>query len=211
MGYTVDCKEHWERVYGAKQATQVSWYALHLERSVAMIRAAAPASADIIDTGGGASTLVDDLLAFGYTKVSVLDVSSTALAVSKKRLGARAGMVKWIAGDVTSMHLPREAYDMWHDRTVFHFLTGPADRRAYVDLLTGSLKLGGHAIVATFSLEGPTRCSGLDVVRYSADNLSRELGPAFALRQETHETHRTPSGVEQNLMYCLFEKIKGAG
>ena len=204
-------KEHWERVYGAKQATQVSWYAPHLERSIAMIRTAADPSAEIIDVGGGASTLVDDLLALGYTKVSVLDVSNTALAAAKDRLGARAGMVKWIADDVTSVHLPRDAYDVWHDRAVFHFLTEPADRRAYVHVATGSLRLGGHAILAAFSLEGPTRCSGLDVVRYSAESLSRELGPAFALKQETHESHRTPSGAEQKFIYCLFERIEGAG
>jgi 2-polyprenyl-3-methyl-5-hydroxy-6-metoxy-1,4-benzoquinol methylase len=207
----MDRVEHWERVYGAKQATQVSWYAPHLERSIALIRSAADASAEIIDVGGGASTLVDDLLALGYTNVSVLDVSITALAVARERLGARAGMVKWIAGDVTSVHLPREAYDVWHDRAVFHFLTEPADRSAYVDLAAGSLTLGGHAILATFSLEGPTRCSGLDVVRYSAEDLSRELGPAFALKQETHESHRTPSGAEQKLIYCLFERIDHAG
>jgi SAM-dependent methyltransferase len=207
----MDREEHWEGVYGAKQATQVSWYAPHLERSIAMIRTAADPSAEIIDVGGGASTLVDDLLALGYTKVSVLDVSNTALAVAKDRLGAQAGIVKWIADDVTSVHLPREAYDVWHDRAVFHFLTEPADRSGYAHLATGSLRLGGHAILAAFSLEGPTRCSGLDVVRYSAESLSRELGPAFALKQETHESHRTPWGAEQKFIYCLFERIKGAG
>jgi 2-polyprenyl-3-methyl-5-hydroxy-6-metoxy-1,4-benzoquinol methylase len=206
----MDSEKHWERIYSAKQATQVSWYARHLERSIAMIRTAADTSAEIIDVGGGASTLVDDLLTLGYTKVSVLDVSNTSLAAAKERLDTRAGMVKWIAGDVTSVHLPRAAYDVWHDRAVFHFLTEPSDRRAYVDFATGSLKLGGHAILATFSIDGPTRCSGLDVVRYSSETLRRELGPAFALKQETHETHRTPSGEEQNFIYCLFERIKGA-
>ena len=206
----MDREEHWERVYGSKEATQVSWYAAHLERSLAMIQAAADASAEIIDVGGGASTLVDDLLALGYLKVSVLDVSNTALAVARERLGARAEMVKWIAGDVTSVHLPGETYDVWHDRAVFHFLTAPADRRAYADLAAGTLKPGGHAILAAFSLEGPTRCSGLDVIRYSAESLSRELGPAFALKQEIHESHRTPSDTEQKLIYCLFERIKGA-
>ncbi len=203
-------EDHWERIYGAKQATQVSWYAPHLGRSIAMIRAVADTAADIIDVGGGASTLVDDLLALGYTKVSVLDVSSTALAVSEKRLGARAGRVKWIAGDVTRVHLPTETYDLWHDRAVFHFLASPADRRAYADLAATSLKPGGHVILATFSLAGPTHCSGLDVVRYSAESLSQELGPAFALQQETHESHRTPSGSEQEFIYCLFERITGA-
>lgn len=205
----MDRKDHWERVYRTKQVTQVSWYAPHLERSVAMIKSVADASAAIIDVGGGASTLVDDLLALGYTKPTVLDVSNTALAVAKERLGARAGMIQWVVGDVTTVDLPRRAYHVWHDRTVFHFLTEPADRSAYVRVATESLKPGGHAILSTFSLEGPMRCSGLDVVRYSAGNLSRELGPAFVLKQEAHESHRTPSGAEQKLIYCLFERIEG--
>jgi SAM-dependent methyltransferase len=211
MEYTMNPEEHWERIYGAKQATEVSWYAPHLKRSIAMIRAAADTSAKVIDVGGGASTLVDDLLSLGYRTVSVLDVSTTALAVAQERLSALAGVVKWIAGDVTSVHLPREAYDVWHDRALFHFLTEPQDRRAYVDLATKSLKLGGYAILAAFSLDGPTQCSGLDVVRYSAEKLSRELGSPFALKQETHESHRTPLGTEQKLIYCLFERIKGTG
>ncbi|HYN20913.1 MAG TPA: class I SAM-dependent methyltransferase [Thermoanaerobaculia bacterium] len=204
----MDREEHWERVYGAKPATQVSWYAPHLERSIRIIRAVAHPPAEIIDVGGGASTLVDDLLALGYTNVSVLDISSTALAAAKARLGAQAAMVKWIVGDVTSMDLPREEYDVWHDRAAFHFLTEPADRRDYVELATSSLKVGAHAILAAYSLEGPTHCSGLDVVRYSAETMNRELGPAFALQQETHESHRTPSGAEQKFIYCLFERVK---
>lgn len=203
----MDRKEHWERVYGTKSVTQVSWYAPHLEQSIAMIRAVADASAAIIDVGAGASTLVDDLLTLGFTRVTLLDVSSAALAVTRERLGARAGMVQWIVGDVTGVDLPSKAYDVWHDRAVFHFLTEAADRRAYLRIATESLKLGGHVILASFSLEGPMRCSGLDVVRYSAENLSRELGPAFALKQETHESHCTPSGAEQKLLYCLFERV----
>jgi len=203
----MDRKEHWERVYGAKQPTQVSWYTPRLERSLAMIGSAAANSAAIIDVGGGASTLVDDLLDLGYTAVSVLDVSSSALAVSKDRLGARAAIVEWIAGDVTSVQLPRAKYDVWHDRAVFHFLTQPADRKAYADLAVGSLRVGGHAIIASFSLEGPKRCSGLDVARYAADTLSRELGPSFILEQEMHEAHHTPSGGVQSFMYCLFQRV----
>jgi len=201
-------EEHWERVYGTKPATQVSWYAPHLERSIAMIRAVATSEADIIDVGGGASTLVDDLLACGYGKVSVLDVSSAALRLATERLGARAGTVRWIPADVTNVRLPNEAYDVWHDRAVFHFLTGPADRRSYAELATASIRPGGHAIVAAFSLAGPRCCSGLDVVRYDADGLSRELGPAFALKEEIHELHRTPSGTEQDFLYCRFEKTR---
>ena len=203
----MDRKQHWERVYGAKPVTEVSWYAPHLEQSLAMIRTVADPSAAIIDVGAGASSLVDDLLDLGYPRVTLLDVSSAALAVTRVRLGARAEEILWIAGDVTTVDLFGKAYDVWHDRTVFHFLTEPADRRAYVRVATECLKPGGHAILATFSLEGPMRCSGLDVIRYDAESLSRELGPAFALRQETHESHCTPSGAKQSLLYCLFERV----
>jgi 2-polyprenyl-3-methyl-5-hydroxy-6-metoxy-1,4-benzoquinol methylase len=200
-------RQHWERVYREKKATQVSWYAPHLELSISMIRAVADPAAEIIDIGGGASTLVDDLLAAGYTRVSVLDVSEAALGVAKERLGESAARVNWIAGDVTSVNLPRESYVVWHDRAVFHFLTEPADRRAYLDRAAESLKPGGHMILATFSLEGPTRCSGLDVVRYNAESLSRELGRRFALRQQSPNVHRTPAGVDQHLICCSFERI----
>jgi SAM-dependent methyltransferase len=150
---------------------------------------------------------VDDLLAAGYTRLSVLDVSEAALAVARERLGAGAARVNWLASDITKVTLPRAAYVVWHDRAVFHFLTEPADRREYVDRAAESLKPGGHMILATFSLDGPTRCSGLDVVRYNAESLSRELGPRFALRQQSPEVHRTPSGVTQQMIYCSFERI----
>ena len=206
----MDRKQHWERVYAQKRPTEVSWYAAHLERSLSMIRAVADPSAEIIDVGGGASTLVDDLLALGYTRLSVLAVSEAALAVSKPRLGESASRVTWIAGDVTRVPLPRRTYAAWHDRAVFHFLTEAADRQAYVDCAAESLAVQGHLILATFSLDGPTRCSGLDVVRYDADSLSRELGPRFRLTQQSKEVHRTPSGADQRLIYCSFERIDGS-
>ncbi len=207
----VDRARHWEQAHGAQPATQVGWYAPHLDRSIAMIRGATHPAAEILDVGGGTSTLVDDLLALGYAKMSVLDISSTALTVARERLGAAAGAVKWIVGDVTSVRLVRDAYEVWHDRAVFHFLTAPADRRAYVELATGSVKVGGHLIMACFSLDGPPRCSGLDVVRYSAESMSRELGPGFSLRREAEELHRTPRGAEQKYIYCMFERVGDAG
>lgn len=207
----MDRQKHWEQVYSEKQATAVSWYAPHLERSISKIRAVANPSAEIIDVGGGASTLVDDLLALGYTRLSVLDVSEAALAVAKERLGEAAATVNWIAADVTRVSLPRDSFDVWHDRAVFHFLTEPPDRQAYVDHAAESLKVRGHFVLATFSLDGPVRCSGLKVVRYSAESLSRELGPRFVLKQQTHEVHRTPAGMDQELIYCSFERIDTAG
>jgi len=211
QGHMVDRKEHWERVYGAKPATQVSWYAARLVRSIAMIQGVATTSARIIDVGGGASTLVDDLVASGYSNVSVLDVSASALAFAKERLGSKAEKVEWIIGDVLGASFPLGAYDVWHDRAVFHFLTSPADRRSYLELAARSVKPGGYAVIATFSLEGPARCSGLDVTRYSAESLRKECGPAFVLRQDKSETHRTPSGAAQAFLYCLFERVSSAG
>ena len=201
-------EKHWQRIYGAKPASKVTWYTPHLKQSLAMIRVVSDTSAEIIDVGGGASTLVDDLLDLGYTKVTVLDVSSAALVVARERLGPRAKGVTWITSDVTKANLPNERYDVWHDRAVFHFLTEPEDRKAYVELANRSIKPGGHLILATFSLEGPTCCSGLDVIRYSCETLRLEFGPTYVLRQEVHETHLTPAGRHQKFIYCLFEKTK---
>ncbi|MFH0794430.1 MAG: class I SAM-dependent methyltransferase [bacterium] len=202
----MDREKHWQGVYRSKSADQVSWYAPHLDRSLAMIQALADPVSEIIDVGGGASTLADDLLKSGYTKVSVLDVSSDSLEIAKRRLGSRAEAITWIVADITQTRLPPERYDVWHDRAVFHFLTDAADRRAYAELAKSSLKRGGHLIIAAFSLEGPTRCSGLDVVRYSAETLQRELGPEFVLEQELHESHLTPTGAAQKFVWCSFQK-----
>jgi SAM-dependent methyltransferase len=196
--------DHWQRIYGTKKPDEVSWYAAHLEPSLASIRAVATTDAPILDVGGGASTLVDDLLADGYRNVSVLDISTTALEAAKVRLGVAAPRVTWIAGDVTGVALPDDAYDVWHDRAVFHFLTDAADRRAYRNRLERSLRAGGHAIIATFAPDGPPRCSGLDVVRYDGEGLGNELGPAFVLEEQTRLVHRTPAGVDQRFSHCRF-------
>ena len=178
----MDARQHWERVYRTKQPTEVSWYAPHLDVSLRIIEEAAPARASrIIDVGGGEATLVDDLLERGYRDVSVLDVSATALDVAKARLGESADDVDWLCGDVTAFPFTRHQYDVWHDRAVFHFLTDQRDRAAYVRQVVHAVKPGGHVIVATFGPEGPTKCSGLDVVRYDPDALH-----AAAVRQRRH-------------------------
>jgi SAM-dependent methyltransferase len=159
----------------------------------------------IIDVGGGASTLVDDLLEEGYQNLSVLDISSVALASSQARLGDRANDVNWIEADITTAELPREHFDIWHDRAVFHFFTAEQDRSQYVQRAIQSLKIGGHLIVATFSLDGPPRCSGLDVIRYGVDTLQRELGEAFELVECTGEKHTTPLNTEQQFSYSWFK------
>jgi SAM-dependent methyltransferase len=196
-------RDHWDDVYKRKPSHEVSWYRPHLERSLGFIDAAQlPRNAGILDVGGGASTLVDDLLARGYTNVAVLDVSPTAIDVARMRLGASASDVTWLVGDITALALPERAYDFWHDRAVFHFLRDEAQRRRYVDVVRRALKPGGHIVVATFGPQGPERCSGLDVVRYSVDALHGELGGAFQKVGSATEVHRTPWGSEQEFVYC---------
>jgi 2-polyprenyl-3-methyl-5-hydroxy-6-metoxy-1,4-benzoquinol methylase len=198
-------RPHWGNVYRTKQPDEVSWYRPHLDTSLALIEAAVPdRDARIIDVGGGASTLVDDLLARGYRNLSVLDLSSAALDISKARLGEGAQSVDWRCGDVRTAQLPANEYDLWHDRAVFHFLTSAEDRAAYVRQIQRSVKPGAHVIVATFGPEGPTKCSGLDVLRYAPDALRGELGPRFRLVQHRTERHETPAGRIQPFTYGHF-------
>ena len=199
----MDARQHWERVYRTKLPQQVSWYAPHLDVSLRLIEDAAPnQSAAIIDVGGGEATLVDDLLDRGYRDLSVLDLSATALRVAQDRLGTRAKAIDWLCDDVTSFPFARHRYDVWHDRAVFHFLTAASERAAYVRQVASAVKPGGHVIVATFGPEGPTRCSGLDVMRYGVDALHDEFGAGFRLVRHQTEIHRTPAGATQQFTYC---------
>ena len=203
----MDRTSHWNTVYTTKDSKTVSWYQPHLERSLDLIRMTSPhKEAAIIDIGGGASTLVDDLVADGYHNVTVLDVSSAALACTKHRLGDMANTVHWIEGDVTQVQLAPYQYEVWHDRAVFHFLTAAEDRHAYLERLLGSVKPGAHIIMATFGPEGPLKCSGLDTMRYSPDALCSELGPAFQLLHALDEHHATPTGKVQHFIYCCFQR-----
>jgi ubiquinone/menaquinone biosynthesis C-methylase UbiE len=197
---------HWENVYGRKEANEVSWFAPHLSRSLAMIHSVTPNTGRILDVGGGASTLVDDLLNGGFRQLSVMDISAASLRIAQERLGAAATQVQWITSDVTRAELPAEHYDVWHDRAVFHFLTTAADRQAYAELARHSVKTGGHLIVATFAIDGPARCSGLDVIRYDGDSLAKEL-PGFVLQEEVKEEHVTPAGGIQRFVYCRLRKV----
>jgi SAM-dependent methyltransferase len=195
---------HWEKVYGTKAPNQVSWFRPHLETSMSFIQQSTPDHyARIIDVGGGESTLVDDLLERGYTNVTILDISNTAVAVTKARLDRLAERVKWLVADVTTIELQANAYDVWHDRAVFHFLTSAADRAAYVERVRRSVRPGGHVIIGTFGPEGPTKCSGLDVQRYDADSLHGEFGSHFRLIDSTKELHQTPFGTTQQFLYCF--------
>lgn len=203
----MESKNHWEHVYETKNSTQVSWFQEHASESMDLIRqSGVPKSGAIIDVGGGASTLVDDLLESGYSDVSVLDISDAALAVAKQRLGAHADDVTWLADDITQVELAPFAYDLWHDRAVFHFLTDAKSREAYVDAVIRSVKPGGIVIVATFADDGPDQCSGLPVVRYRPDTLHAEFGARFTLVKHEREEHNTPAGKVQKFVYCLCRK-----
>jgi SAM-dependent methyltransferase len=197
-------KQHWENVYETKASNQVSWYRPHLETSLALIERATSGdlSASLIDVGGGASTLVDDLIERGYRDITILDISQAALALARNRLGKAAESVHWLHADVTEVSLPARSIAVWHDRAVFHFLTAPQMRQAYVNAVRQAVKPGGHVIVSTFGPEGPSKCSGLDVMRYDADSLHAEFGAHFRLVESSKELHQTPFGTMQQFLYC---------
>ena len=200
-------KDHWEQVYSTKPATAVSWFQEHAKQSLRLIaETGVPRSASIIDVGGGASTLVDDLLSDAYESITVLDISAAALKAAMVRLADSALRVRWLEGDITTLQLPDNAYDVWHDRAVFHFLTAPEQRRAYVQRVLAAVKPAGHVIVSTFAEDGPLQCSGLPVMRYSADALHSEFGNPFELIKHEKEQHRTPSGGIQQFIYCYCRK-----
>lgn len=201
-------KQHWEQVYQTKSVDAVSWYQPHAAQSLALVHATGVArSAGIIDVGGGASTLVDDLLADGYMDVSVLDLSGAALGAARQRLGVSAERVTWLEADVTQVDLPMHRYDVWHDRAVFHFLTEVTQRQAYVEQVFRAVRPGGHVIVATFAEDGPEQCSGLPVCRYAAEALHAEFGEAFELVHHAREAHHTPGGKVQQFVYCYCRVI----
>lgn len=205
----MDRKSHWENIFTTKADDQVSWYQTRPQESLELIRlTGVNKMAQIIDVGAGASNLVDCLLEDGFRNITVLDISSTALSHAKTRLGSRADEVTWKEADITKSELPPAYYDLWHDRAVFHFLTDPDDRREYVRAVNRSLKVGGHIIVASFALDGPSKCSGLDVVQYDPQALHHEFGGSFALVESRRETHVTPFGTEQKFIFCYCRKEK---
>lgn len=201
-------RTHWETVYETKGEREVSWFQDSPEPSLDLIAltGATPASA-IIDIGGGASRLVDALLARGFTHVAVLDLSAAALAAAQARLGAAAAGVTWIVADVTTWQ-PAAPVDVWHDRAAFHFLNAPDEQLAYVERLRKALKFGGHAIIGTFALDGPEKCSGLPVTRHSSDSLATLLGPDFALVDSRRHAHATPWQSVQNFQFATFKRIR---
>jgi ubiquinone/menaquinone biosynthesis C-methylase UbiE len=207
-GREVETKAHWEQVYREKQADELSWFQAEARLSLFLIQEAVPElESTIIDVGGGASTLADGLVAAGYRHMTVLDVSGEALRVSQERLDDRAVMVEWIEADLLTTTLPEAAYDLWHDRAVFHFLTSEDDRRQYVRQARHAVRDNGYVLVATFAEDGPTKCSGLDVVRYSPEALQSEFGGDFRVVKSAKEEHKTPRGATQSFTYCLCQLV----
>ena len=199
-------KSHWESIYATKGSSSLSWFQPHPQRSLDLIeRTGLPRNAKILDVGGGDSLLVDELVERGYTDITVLDLSGAAIARARQRLGeAATGRVTWLEGDILETALPREEFDIWHDRAVFHFLTTAKERESYIQRVRSSVHRGGHVIVATFAEDGPTRCSGLPVERYSATELHDTFGSDFQLAASEREVHNTPTGTEQSFTYCWF-------
>jgi len=199
-------RSHWNTVYTTKAERDVSWFEVLPEVSLQLMDAAGvtPESC-VLDVGGGDSRLVDALTARGMHCLAVLDVSGAALERARTRLGPAARVPVWIEADVTG-DWTLKPMDIWHDRAVFHFLTEPEERALYRGHLLQTLKPGGTAIVATFALDGPEKCSGLPVKRYSPEQLAEELGPAFELREARRHAHTTPWGSTQSFQYSRLQR-----
>jgi SAM-dependent methyltransferase len=198
---------HWDRIFSTKASDEVSWFQVDPAASLRLLEAAGmTADSRVIDVGGGDSRLVDRLLDRGVRRIVVLDISGTALARARARLGERQSRVTWIEADVTGAWDAGEV-DIWHDRAAFHFLIDPDDRQRYVAHLRHAVTLGGSVIIATFALDGPDRCSGLPVVRYSPETLGAELGSEFRMAESMNERHHTPSGMVQSFCYTRFTRV----
>lgn len=202
-------QEHWNGVYGARSEDELTWFEATPALSLELVRANLQPGEPFIDIGAGASRLVDVLLEEGFGPLTVLDLSGPALAVSRQRLGARGDDVAWIEADITTWE-PDRPYAIWHDRAVFHFLTEAEDRAGYARALSGALRAGGIAIVATFADDGPEKCSGLPVVRYAPEALAQELDRLLPSRFEVLDARRhmhvTPKGNRQRFQYSVFRK-----
>jgi trans-aconitate methyltransferase len=202
-----DRKSHWESVYSSKSAQETSWYQLEPRISLDWIeKTGVDKGQAIIDVGGGASVLVDFLLNQGYSDLTVMDISAAALKQARQRLDQKASAVDWIEADVTEF-VPRKSFDVWHDRAVFHFLTEKKDRTRYLHALNEALKPGGWVIMAAFAPDGPEKCSGLQIVRYDAAKLGKELGGKYRLERQEKEMHVTPAGHHQSFGFYCFRKM----
>jgi SAM-dependent methyltransferase len=203
----MDRQAHWQEIYESKAETEVSWHQDHPAASLTLIEGAGlPKDAGIIDVGGGASRLVDNLIEEGWTNITVLDIAPASLDKARRRLGDRAALVTWLVADVTQWTPPAQ-FDLWHDRAVFHFLTEASDRAAYASVMANAVSSGGHAIVGTFALDGPERCSGLPVCRYGGESLAAEFAAHFRLVVSITEDHITPAGNVQRFQFCRLQRV----
>lgn len=203
-----DQRDHWEGRYLSGATEKLGWYRPRLDASLELIRLLSPPRATrLIDIGGGASTLVDDLLAEDLDSVTVLDVSPAALAIARDRLGPLAGRVDWRDGNILSVDLAPHSFDIWHDRAVFHFLVEETARHQYLSQLRSALEPGGHVVIGTFGPAAPAKCSGLPLQRYTLERLVGTFGPAFHLVESREEAHQTPGGTDQPYVYGLFEHL----
>jgi len=198
-------KTYWESIYAEKHPQDVSWYQQEPTISLKIIRHFSDKNARVIDVGGGASVLVDHLLKVGYSNLAVLDISGKAIEHAKNRLPDQATTIEWFEKDITEF-IPPHAYDIWHDRAVFHFLTEIKSRQLYVHVLKNAVKSGSYIIIATFAKDGPQKCSGLDIVQYDDLSIQHEIGEEFILLDSQFEAHITPTGKEQRFIYFVFQR-----
>lgn len=200
---------YWEDVYQSKQAEQVSWYQSQDIKALELIKfQALSLDAQIIDVGSGASVFIDQLLEMGYKNLHVLDLSETALKTTQARLqekGRDASHVQWLVADVCTVNLPQQFFDVWHDRAVFHFMVTEEQQQNYLNTMQNSLKANALVMISTFAEDGPTKCSGLDVQRYSAETLAKRLGENFQLLHHETDLHITPWGSEQKFLHTLWK------
>jgi SAM-dependent methyltransferase len=195
-------KSHWETVYETKLPNQVSWTQDKPQTSLDFVSSFnLPRSANIIDIGGGDSKLVDFLLDLGYTNISVLDISEKSIERAKSRLGEKSNLVKWIVSDIVEF-VPTEMYDLWHDRAAFHFLTNEQDVNSYLEKVSTHAK---NIVIATFSVDGPIKCSGLEVQQYDEQSMKSKFeNVGFSNIECKRVDHTTPMGTVQNFVFCAF-------
>lgn len=199
-------QQHWDKVYSEKAPTEVSWYEPMPQVSLELIRACnLPKEAAIIDVGGGDSFLAEFLVAQAYKDVTVVDISNNAIERAKERMCEKADEVSWIAADITEFTSERQ-YDLWHDRATFHFMTNEQQKERYLITLKQAVKPGGYVIMGTFSDQGPEKCSGLEITRYSIADLNKLFEKDFNVISGKNLDHETPSGGKQNFTYCCFQK-----
>ncbi len=201
-----DRHSHWEKIYTSKETADLSWFQSSPVTSLNLIRSCnLPPEASIIDIGGGDSLLVDHLLAMGFQKITVLDISETAIAKTKARLGEKADMVNWIVADAAAFQ-PTEQYDLWHDRAAFHFLTQEKEIQHYLQAVCNAVKPNGHMVIGTFSEQGPLTCSGISIQQYSEASMARVMQQCFEKTDCRYIDHKTPVGILQNYIFCSFKK-----